>query len=179
VVHADQRRRSGAPFVAHPVSAASLVYEAGLGEEAVAAALLHDVIEDTQVSIEEIEERFGSRVAELVAALTENPAIDDYERRKEAHRAQVEAAGPVAAAVYAADKLSNIRDMRDLYERDGERIAPLFKAPIDVRFRLWLDDAEMVGRVAPDLPYLSDLRVELDSLQALRARGGVRAAAES
>jgi GTP diphosphokinase / guanosine-3',5'-bis(diphosphate) 3'-diphosphatase len=177
VVHADQRRKDGSDFISHPVAVASLVSEAGLDERVVAAAVLHDVVEKSSVDEDEIGSRFGAHVRELVEAMTEDDGIADYEARKVAHREQVEAAGAEAAAIYAADKLANVREMRKLYERDGERIAPLFKAPIDVRVGLWLEDAEMVGRVAPQLPYLPDLRAELDSFQALRRRGGVRAAA--
>ncbi len=178
VVHADQRRQGGAPFIWHPIAVASLVGEAGLDEEEVAAALLHDVVEKSPVDEGEIEARFGPEVRELVDLMTEDDGVADYEARKVAHRALVEAAGPSAAAIYAADKLANVREMRALYERDGERIAPLFKAPIDTRIGLWVEDAEMVGRVAPDLPYLPDLRAELDSFQALRRRGHARAAAD-
>jgi guanosine-3',5'-bis(diphosphate) 3'-pyrophosphohydrolase len=178
VVHADQRRRDGSPFLSHPIAVASLVSGAGLDEEAVTAALLHDVLEKSAVDAGEVGSRFGAEVRELVEAMTEDDRIADYEERKVAHRARTEAAGPRAAAIYAADKLANVREMTRLYERDGERIAPMFKAPIDVRVGLWLEDADMVGRVVPDLPYLSDLRAELESFQALRRQGGVRAAAE-
>ena len=178
VVHADQRRKDGNPFIAHPIAVASLVSGAGLDEPLVAAAVLHDVLEKSPVEGGEIGSRFGEHVRKLVEAMTEDEGIVDYEARKVAHREQVEHAGPEAAAIYAADKLANLREMRKLYERDGERIAPLFKAPIDIRVGLWLEDAEMVGRVAPELPYLPDLRTELESFQALRQRGGVRVAAE-
>ena len=179
VIHADQRRRDGSPFISHPEAVASLLSEAGLDEEVVAAALLHDVLEKSAVERTEVEERFGESVGALVAAMTEDDQIHGYERRKRAHRAQVEAAGPRAAAIYAADKLLNVRQMRRLFDREGEGIVALYKAPIDVRIRLWFDDADMVGRVAPDLPYLSDLRAELEALQAVRGRGGVRAGAET
>jgi len=179
VVHADQQRRDGSPFISHPEGVAGLVSEAGNDEQIVATALLHDVLEKSPVEASEVEARFGEQVRALVAAMTEDDRIADYESRKRAHRDQVEAAGPRAAAIYAADKLLNVRQMRALYDRDGEGIARLYKAPLDVRIQLWLDDADMVGRVAPDLPYLPDLRAELESLQAVRGRGGVRAAAES
>lgn len=178
VIHADQRRRDGSPFISHPEGVAGLVSETG-NDEQIAAALLHDVLEKSPVEASEVEARFGEQVRALVAAMTEDDRIPDYESRKRAHRDQVEAAGPRAAAIYAADKLLNVRQMRGLYDRDGEDIARLYKAPIDVRIQLWIEDADMVGRVAPDLPYLPDLRAELESLQAARRRGGVRAAAES
>jgi (p)ppGpp synthase/HD superfamily hydrolase len=160
--HAGQRRKDdGTPYITHPESVAGLLDDAGFGEEVIAAALLHDVVEDTEMGSGELRQRFGDRVAELVEALSEDDDIADYEDRKREHREQVEASGPDAAAIYIADKLSNLRDMRKIYALEGERIAERFKAPIAVRVELWKADAEMAGRVAPDLAFLPEFRAEL------------------
>jgi len=74
----------------------------------VLAGLLHDVLEDTEVTTAEVRERFGPEVARLVEALTQDPAIADYERRKAALREQVLAGGPGAAAVALADKTAKL-----------------------------------------------------------------------
>src|SRR3954454_22855895 len=76
--HAGQTRKNdGAPYVTHPLRAAELIAAEGSGEEAAAAALLHDVVEDSHAAIREIERRFGPRVPEPVSALTEADRIDD------------------------------------------------------------------------------------------------------
>jgi (p)ppGpp synthase/HD superfamily hydrolase len=155
--------------VTHPARVAELVGAAGFGDEVQAAALLHDVVEDSDVGVDEIAARFGPRVAEIVAALTEDERIADYEERKAEHRARVAAAGPVAVAVYSADKLSNLRDMRRLYAEVGERAAERFTAPLDLRSRLWLEDAELAERVLPDSELTSALRTEADGF--VRDRG--------
>ncbi len=69
--HKDQRRKSGEAYFFHPIAVAKIVAsEIGLGATAIAAALLHDVVEDTPITIEDIEKMFGAKVAQLVEGLT-------------------------------------------------------------------------------------------------------------
>jgi GTP diphosphokinase / guanosine-3',5'-bis(diphosphate) 3'-diphosphatase len=69
--HKDQRRKSGEAYFFHPIAVAKIVAsEIGLGATAIAAALLHDVVEDTPITIEDIEKMFGPKVAQLVEGLT-------------------------------------------------------------------------------------------------------------
>ncbi len=68
--HNGQFRNSGEPFVDHPLNVASLLVDLGLDTESIAAALLHDVVEDTEVPIEEIEHKFGAEIAHLVDGVT-------------------------------------------------------------------------------------------------------------
>ena len=70
VAHATQFRRSGEPYICHPISVAQLLVELGMDSESVAAALMHDVAEDTPVTIDEIRQKFGSEVALLVDGVT-------------------------------------------------------------------------------------------------------------
>lgn len=164
--HASQRKRGDdAPFIGHPVTVAGLLDDAGQPHELVAAALLHDVVENSGVGRGEVEERFGAEVARLVATLSEDPGIQDYELRKVALRDQVEAGGGRPAAIFAADKLANLRDMRAAYERDPEGARERFPVSVEVRLGLWRGDLEMVERLAPQLPFLRDLRYELEGFE--------------
>jgi (p)ppGpp synthase/HD superfamily hydrolase len=173
--HRGQTRKDGtSPYIGHPLAVARMLHEAGLDEDTLTAALLHDVVEDSELTIDEVVERFGVSVGELVAALTDDRTIEDYAERKREHRDRVERAGPRAAAIYAADKLVNVRDMRLLYEELGEAVAGRFKAPIDVRVALWRDDAEMLEHVVPELEIVDRLRAELDAFEA--ERPGMRVA---
>jgi (p)ppGpp synthase/HD superfamily hydrolase len=111
--HADQLRDvDRAPFILHPLEVAALLASRGFDDEIVAAGLLHDVVEDTDTGLDEVRLRFGDRIAETVAAVTEDPTIADYHARKAALRDQVAAAGPDAQAVYAADKIAKARELR-------------------------------------------------------------------
>jgi guanosine-3',5'-bis(diphosphate) 3'-pyrophosphohydrolase len=169
--HSGQTRNGsgGMAYIHHPVAVAELLAANGFGEETVAAALLHDVVEDSETSIDEIAAAFGSRVADLVAALTEDESIEPFERRKDEHRRHVEAAGREALAIYAADKLSNIRVLRRALAKEGESAGEEFEAPLDVKERVWAEDLGMLRRRAPDLPFVDDLAAELAKLRETRA----------
>ncbi len=77
--HDGQYRRSGEPYIIHPILVASIVVSITNDESMAIAALLHDVVEDTSVKIDEIEKLFGKDVAHLVAGLTKIDAIRDHE----------------------------------------------------------------------------------------------------
>lgn len=84
--HAPQRRQSGEPYAAHPLAVAEIVAKTRLGVPGLCAAFLHDVVEDTDTPIEEIEARFGELVASFVEGLTKLSRIDF--RSKEEHQAE-------------------------------------------------------------------------------------------
>jgi (p)ppGpp synthase/HD superfamily hydrolase len=110
--HAGQRRKSdGAPFIEHPVEVAWLLYRAGAPDHVIAAGVLHDTIEKTGADVGELRKRFGVRTAELVVAVSEDRSITRYATRKAALRAQVTAAGTEASMVFAADKVSKVREL--------------------------------------------------------------------
>ncbi|MCW2988430.1 MAG: phosphohydrolase [Solirubrobacterales bacterium] len=169
--HSGQTRNGsgGMAYIHHPVAVAELLAANGFDESTVAAALLHDVVEDSAVGIEDIAANFGQRVAGLVAALTEDSSIEPFERRKDQHRRHVEEAGREALAIYAADKLSNIRVLRRAIASEGESAGEEFEAPLDVKERVWADDLEMLRRRAPDLPFVDELAEELAKLRETRA----------
>ena len=169
--HAGQTRSGsgGMAYIHHPIAVAELLAEHGYGEEAVAAALLHDVVEDSETNVEEIEGEFGPAVARLVEAMTDDESVDPYEHRKDLHRRHVEAAAGDALAIYGADKLSNVRVLRRAYANEGEAAGEEFKAPLDVKEQIWRDDLEMLRREAPELPFVDELEDELDKLREARA----------
>ena len=81
-------------------------------DDVVAAAVLHDVLEDTDAEFADLRSRFGARVAELVAVVSDDPAIADEDERKAEVRDRVRTFGEDALAVYAADKVSKVRELR-------------------------------------------------------------------
>jgi len=112
-MHADQLRDvDRAPFVLHPLEVASLLNGRGFDDEVIAAGMLHDVVENSDATVEEVGARFGSRVAAIVEAVTEDDSIADYEERKATLRDRACAAGIEARAVYAADKIAKARELR-------------------------------------------------------------------
>ena len=96
--HKGVRRRSGEPYILHPIAVAKIVVSnIGLGYKSIVAALLHDVVEDTPVTLEELAREFPADVVDAVALLThgEDEPYDDYIRRVRTH--------PVAKKVKLAD----------------------------------------------------------------------------
>jgi hypothetical protein len=104
-----------------------------------------------------------------VATLTEDDSIGDWMQRKDALRARVAAAGERAAAIYAADKLANLEEIRRIYAARGEDTVDLHKAPtLDLRVEAWELDLAMVAEVAPRLALVDPLRRELTAFTAER-----------
>jgi (p)ppGpp synthase/HD superfamily hydrolase len=111
--HAGQRREiDGAPFILHPLEVARLLYEHGAPDHVIAAGVLHDTLEKTDATAYELSARFGRRVGDIVRAVSDDESIAGYSRRKAALREQVSSAGPDALTVFAADKLSKVRELR-------------------------------------------------------------------
>ncbi|MHB1568001.1 MAG: HD domain-containing protein [Solirubrobacteraceae bacterium] len=92
----------------HPEDVARLLADDGQAAPLVIAGLLHDVLEDTDTSAQAVQDAFGPHVARLVKALTQDPAIHNYRRRKAALREQILSAGREAATVALADKASKL-----------------------------------------------------------------------
>ncbi len=140
--------------IEHPVAVARLLDEAGFGDEVVAAALLHDVVEDTTEGIDSIRDAFGEEVTGYVEAMTEDAGIDSYEERKDEHRRRVLAAGAGPASIYAADKLARVR----AYAASGDEVE-------DRRLDHYWDTLQLFASRRPELPFLSELAAELPELE--------------
>jgi (p)ppGpp synthase/HD superfamily hydrolase len=168
--HAGQIRNGsgGRPYIEHPIAVAERVAEAGYDDETIAAALLHDVVEDSELTVAELRERFGETVAKLVDVLSDNESIASYADRKAEHRARVAACGEPALAIYAADKLTNISTLRRAYVDQGEQVAAEFKVPLELKLDVWAEDLEMLRKRTPELAFPPLLEVELSALRADR-----------
>lgn len=114
------RKGTRFPYVIHPIRVAWTLERHGYDDEVITAGLLHDTIEDTDVTAEEIAERFGERVARLVEAVSEADKSASWEERKSATIAKVDGAQEDVLAILAADKLDNVRSIRDDLAEAGE-----------------------------------------------------------
>jgi (p)ppGpp synthase/HD superfamily hydrolase len=95
--------------VAHAEEVGRVLGAAGCAEPVRLAGLLHDVVEDTAWTVDDVSARFGPAVAGLVAAVSEDDGIASYRRRKRALRAQIALAGPDAIDIALADKVASLR----------------------------------------------------------------------
>ena len=167
-MHGDQRRASdGAPFMEHPREVAALLYAADASDEVVAAGVLHDTVELTRASLADVEERFGSEVEGLVGAVTEDPSIRSYRQRKAALRLQAVDAGRDAAVLFAADKLSKVREYRAQLARAAVGGTP----PRPRRLTHYAASLVDLERIIPGHPLVVELRKELTPLAPLPAVG--------
>jgi (p)ppGpp synthase/HD superfamily hydrolase len=167
--HAGQVRNGsgGMPYIEHPLAVADLLAAHGFEDDRLlAAALLHDVVEDSETTVEELHASFGAEVAGLVDALSDDEAIADYRARKREHRSRVAAADGGALAIYGADKLTNARALRRAYAAQGDQVAKEFKVPLELKAEVWNADAELLRQRAPQLPFLDQLESELSLLSA-------------
>lgn len=120
------RKNSKEPYVEHPKRVAAILKEAGFRDEVIAAGLLHDVVEDTPVTIEEIKEKFGEDVAAIVAYHTEDKSLSWEERKK--HTISVVKSAPLEVkALIVADKLDNLESLSKQYEEMGNEVWRAFK----------------------------------------------------
>ncbi|WP_197018820.1 HD domain-containing protein [Prevotella sp. P6B4] len=119
------RKGTKLPFIVHPLEAMAIVATITSDQELMAAAVLHDVLEDTDVSVDEIRELFGQRVATLVDAETSRDVeglshVDSWQIRKQFAIDRLASASRDAQIVAIGDKLSNMRGMVIEHRRMGE-----------------------------------------------------------
>ncbi|HWH94052.1 MAG TPA: HD domain-containing protein [Baekduia sp.] len=95
--------------LAHSHEVGELLAELGYDDDVVATGLLHDVVEDTGIDIEEVRNAFGDTIADLVYALSEDADIRRYAERKKALREGIAIAGPTALVISGSDKLARVR----------------------------------------------------------------------
>jgi len=165
--HAGQRRRADeAPFVLHPIEAASLLERSHYPDHVVAAAVLHDVLEDTDVQRSQLEAQFGPDVAELVATVSDDPSIANAEDQKDDVRERVRKAGGYAPAVYAADKISKVRELRTMIARGvgGDEVR--------VKRERYRKSLAMLEEAIPGSRLVELLRFELEALDKLPPESG-------
>lgn len=126
-----ERRGKGFPYIVHPMEAVEIVATMTADQEMLAAAALHDTVEDTDVTIEQIRSEFGERVASFVAAESDEPhqsrdCVENWHARKQAAIDRIARASHDAKIVALGDKLSNMRAIARDYVQQGDRLWNLF-----------------------------------------------------
>jgi (p)ppGpp synthase/HD superfamily hydrolase len=155
-MHDGQHRQvDGAPFIEHPLEVASLLYYAGAPDHVIAAGVLHDTLEKTDATEQDLAARFGPEIAAIVRTVSEDQRITAYGQRKEALRNQVENAGQDALMVFAADKLSKIRELR---HATGQ------KTKVRRKLRHYSECVALLQRRLPEFSLVSAAQRELDAL---------------
>src|SRR6187399_186487 len=172
--HKGQIRHSGEPYLVHPLEVASILADMRLDPVAIAAGLLHDVVEDTLTSIEKIREHFGPEVAHVVEGVTKISAIpfsSSEERQAENFRKMLLAMVDDIRVILVklADRLHNMRTLSHLPE---ERRIPIAQETRDI----YAPIANRLGmsKVKNELEELSFRYLEPQSYESLRSRVDAR-----
>ncbi len=127
--HLNMRRRSGEPYIIHPIEVAKIVNsELGLGAKSIAAALLHDVVEDTDYTLDDIKKHFGTKIASIIDGLTK--ISGNYDNRNTSQQAEnfrkmlLTLSDDIRVIlIKTADRLHNMRTLDSLPERKKMKVA--------------------------------------------------------
>jgi (p)ppGpp synthase/HD superfamily hydrolase len=131
----------------HAQAVADILRDAGYDEHVQVVGLLHDVVEDTPRSIQDVRDGFGDTIAAMVDALTEDDSIGNYAERKRALRAQVIGAGTTVIAIALADKIATLQHARITATRVRRRKLAHYEATLQLAVAAGADEA-LCRRVA-------------------------------
>jgi Guanosine polyphosphate pyrophosphohydrolases/synthetases len=151
IAHSGQFRQSGEPYIDHPVAVATILLELSLDAESIAAALLHDVVEDTGVSLEVIETFFGANIAHLVDGVTKLSGLESKSKEEiqaGSYRKMFIATAddPRVILIKLADRLHNMRTLGatspDKQKRVARETLDIY-APLAHRLGMWQMKSEL------------------------------------
>jgi (p)ppGpp synthase/HD superfamily hydrolase len=175
--HATQvRKASQDPYIVHPVHVSVILLRHGFAEYVAIAGLLHDVVEDQDVPLDQIEAEFGAAVAEIVAALTERKRERGLERpwevRKREALEQVRRASLEAAAVKGADVLHSAHSLASVLRRQGPSVWASFSRGPQQSLAYYHSVAALVRERLGMHPLVVELQGAVDDLEQTIARTG-------
>jgi len=127
--HGQYRKGTKIPYIVHPLAVGRHLIEIGCRDEVIAAGILHDTVEDSDLTLLEIEQKFGSEVSRFVAAVTEPVKAIAWEERKK-HTLETLSDSPHEVLLIAcADKLDNVRSLIREVREEGEIVWEKFGRP--------------------------------------------------
>ena len=170
VLHKDQFRKGSMPFpyITHLIATAFTLLDYTDDEDVIIAALLHDSIEDTDYTIEELQEDFGGKVREIVEFVTEPKNTPDkkygWREKKEVYVKQLKKAPKEALLVAAADKIHNFRTIVEDYTDDYNRYVQDFGKNFDDRLDVY-EELSVVINSRLDSPIKSEFNHVFDEFK--------------
>ncbi|MDM5328914.1 HD domain-containing protein [Neobacillus sp. CF12] len=157
------RKNTDIPYIIHPVAVGMMLLKNGYSEEIVAAGILHDTVEDTALTLEEIKSEFGAEIAKIVEGSSEPDKSLAWKDRKEHTIAFLKTASEDIRAVVCADKLHNIRSIIRDYELVGEEVWDRFNAGKEQQKWYYTNVVESLAAQST-FKLWTDLRYEVDRL---------------
>lgn len=151
VLHKDQVRKGSMPFpyITHLMAVTMILHDYTEDEDTLVAALLHDTIEDTTYTLEELQQDFGGAVADIVLALSEPKRVHgqklSWKEMKRAYAKQLQKAPEPSLMIAAADKAHNMRTIVEEYFDDHQRFVKDFGGRLDERIEVYQDIADIIN----------------------------------
>ena len=174
----QKRKGKDIPYITHPFIVGLILARAGVDEDVVIAGILHDTVEDStpekKVTLEMLEKRFGTVVADLVKSVTESDKSLSWEERKQEALNHIKTFSHGSLLVKSADVISNSTELIEDYDRHGEDTFARFNAPKERTLGHTLKVVAALLDRWPDSPLAKDLRYIAKQLQ--RIGSGVFAA---
>lgn len=162
-VHAGQSRSDGTPFILHPLEVALLLHDAGAPDHLIAAGVMHDLIEKTDVTASDLRKRFGPEITGLVLAVSDDDQVTGYANRKAMLRQKVAESGDDALVLFGADKLSKLREMRREAADDSTSVPGRVRARAR-RLKHYQRSLALLEERLPDSRIVAELRDEFGAL---------------
>lgn len=131
----QKRKGDGLPYIIHPFAVTLILMEYTEDEDVLIAGILHDTIEDTAYTKEQMQQDFGQRVTQFVLEVTEPPKPLAWQQRKDGYLQHLAGASYESKLICAADKLHNLQSMLAVVQKFGQNAYKSFNAPIDKK--LW------------------------------------------
>lgn len=178
--HRDMRRRSGEPYIYHPIEVAQIVAsEIGLGTTSIVCALLHDTVEDTEITLDDIERQFGETVRRVIDGLTKISGVFDQSSSLQAENFRkmlLTLSDDVRVIlIKVADRLHNMRTLGSMPHHSQQKIASetqFLYAPLAHRLGLYSIKTELedLALKYKDPKVYEDITTKLKKTQAVRTR---------
>lgn len=173
--HAQLRKGSDLPYFIHPVHVSVILLRHRFADDVAIAGLLHDVVEDQEFPLAQIEAEFGPAVAEMVGAVTEQKHQDGqlrpWEIRKQEALDKARRASPEAVALKAADALHNVHTLTVALRREGPAVWGVFRRGSGPTLRYYQSVAALARERWGAHPLVDELDAALQELERAIAAG--------
>ncbi len=164
--HGQTRKGSTEPFINHPLRVAILITQAGLGEDVIIAALLHDTIEDTAVTSQDLDQHFGPWITSIVEQLSEDKSIPDKYQRKQSGINKLKGAPIEVLAIKCADTIDNIGSTLIKYGQQSlQSIWEPFNYSPEEKIAKWEQVYQIIFSQAPTCPLLDQYAAALSTIK--------------
>lgn len=168
IAHSGQKRKGKeVSYIMHPLSVGLLLSSSGAEGNVVIAGILHDTIEDTKVTYEEISDKFGKRVADMVNDVTEQDKSLPWTERKKQALEHVKDMSEDSVLVKTADVLHNMNDQLEDYKKEGEEMFERFNAGKEAQLDRYAKLVAALKKRKIKNPLISDLKSTLNEIQIL------------